>query len=50
MLFRSVAAVGRHQELLDTNEQYRNVLAALAAADDDDDDASNVAEASDVAR
>ena len=43
-----VAAVGRHQELLDTNEQYRNVLAALAAADDDD--ASNVAEASDVAR
>jgi ATP-binding cassette, subfamily B, bacterial len=28
-----VAAVGRHQELLDTNEQYRNVLAALAADD-----------------
>lgn len=45
-----VAAVGRHQELLDTNEQYRNVLAALAAADDDDDDASTVAGASDVAR
>jgi ATP-binding cassette, subfamily B, bacterial len=45
-----VAAVGRHQELLDTNEQYRNVLVALAAADDDDDDASSVAEVSDVAR
>lgn len=45
-----VAAVGRHQELLDSNEQYRNVLAALAAQDDEPLDEPGTTEAADVAR
>ena len=43
-----VGAVGTHQHLLDTDERYRSVLAALAEADDDA--GTSTAGAVDVAR